>query len=95
MEIEMEKSIAEILAVQNDAASEHRKNFNILCAVYPELGADWKGPISAKFNSAKLANKMKAAVEFMTGAPAIVTEISEDEYRLECIGYRAGPCGDH
>ena len=90
------KTIAELLAGDVDAvATEHRRNFGILCAAYPALAADWKGPIDAKLMTQNLANKMKAAVEFMTGAEAVVTKVSDTEFLLKSVGYRMGPCGDH
>jgi hypothetical protein len=89
----------EFLAAMNDEGAEHRKYFGILCAAYPALEADWKGPIEAKFAGEALAIKMARAVEFMTGAPATVTRLEgtefADTYLLTCVGYRAGPCGDH
>jgi len=91
----VEKTIAELLANETPEQKEHRKNFDILQACYPSLEADWKGPILANIRGSSLANRMKAAVEFFTGAPVTLTEIADDTYKLECVGYRAGPCGDH
>lgn len=91
----MEQTIAELLANETPEQKEHRKNFDILQACYPSLEADWKGPINAKFGNEDLANRMARSVEFFTGAPATVTRQADGIFTLECVGYRAGPCGDH
>lgn len=59
---------------------------------------DWKGPIKA-YVPWELATLYMDAIEFMTGVrpTAEVRRIPDGRqfYYLECVGYRAGPCGDH
>ena len=57
---------------------------------------DWKAPIHAHFNPNEVAqDTVKRAVMFFTATEATFTPITENCTRVESIGYRAGPAGDH
>lgn len=76
----------------NEMADIYRVAFDQICD--PK---DWKGPVDClvPWDS---ANVFIQAIEFMTGLrpqAARINHAGRDCYRLTCIGYRAGPCGDH
>lgn len=54
---------------------------------------DWKGPIDC-IVPWDGANIYMQAIQFMTGVKPTFVKIG-DNARLTCIGYRAGPAGDH
>lgn len=56
--------------------------------------ADWKAPIDCIVPFAAAATYMEAIL-FMTGVAPISERSGYNSYRLKCVGYRAGPCGDH
>ena len=57
---------------------------------------DWKNPISA-WVSFSVVLVTFAAITFFTGVAPTIAEVKPTDKicRLDCVGYRAGPCGDH
>lgn len=58
---------------------------------------DWKAPIDCVVPY-DLANLYMQAIEFMTGVKpesAVCMINYERMFRLTCVGYRNGPCGDN
>lgn len=56
--------------------------------------SDWKAPIDANVPDADVA-ETSAAITFMTATEATVTSNGDGTSRVQSIGYRRGPAGDH
>jgi hypothetical protein len=55
---------------------------------------DWKGPIDCIVPFAAAATYVEA-ITFMTGVAPTSERSGYNSFRLKCVGYSAGPCGDH
>jgi len=56
--------------------------------------ADWRAPIDTTVPDANV-DDVVASISFMTATMATVSPNGDGTSRVQSIGYRAGPAGDH
>jgi len=61
---------------------------------------DWKAPIYcyrklSEMPAGTTVEKIKDAIQFFCAVESTITHVQGDLYKIESIGYRAGPAGDH
>jgi hypothetical protein len=55
---------------------------------------DWKEPIDVVVG-VELVGLVAASIEYFTATECKLTDLGDKNYRVESIGYRRGPAGDH
>lgn len=95
---DIDSGTAEWLAKQNDLQPQREAIFKTVAA-----STHWKDPIDTVVSVGESLDAIRDAIIHFTGTAPTFTPVSVSEpnctrltgYRVQAIGYRAGPCGDH